>query len=60
MFDFEVVTVASLFAACVNLIFLPQKPNSNETLQLDTRDLMRLYLINATFLFKGRINLSTG
>ena len=60
MFDFEVVTVARLFAAFVNLIFLPQKPNSNETLQLDTRDLMRLYLINATFLFKGRINLSTG
>ena len=30
--------------ACVNLAFPPQKLNSNEALQLDTRDLMRLFL----------------
>ena len=37
--NFSILSCESLFTAmpCVNLVFLPQEPNSNEVLQSDTR-----------------------
>ena len=49
-FYYEVVRVARLFTAtaCVNLAFPPQKLNSNEALQLDTRGFNAAFSLGIT------------